>query len=183
MKSVTEGRCKYVSASYLAEKTENNDGVLNQTNRQYNHFAILSDEYSPRAGEDSKIIILDDTTTTPETMPQIDGIDMTPSMPDIAERVELLTTWKTILEENSLAIDYQSDSNSIKRQILSIYYPDNTIKSLNDDAVLKGFWLNFVSNNDTKENDKKIPTKIPLNFDSAVQDARTKYIAKMQGGK
>lgn len=198
VQAIMKGEVKYVSASYLADKTANNDGVLEQSNRRYNHIALLSPEYSPRAGENSKIIILDDTpphqsdsdsdktdvkaeSKTEKETPK-NNIDAM----EIQERVELLTEWKKVLDENNLAIDFNSDSNTIKRQVLSIYYPEKTIKALNNDAVLQGFWLNFVSNPQQKTaNDDGFGIgsggRTGYNFDSDVDAIRNKYIARMEG--
>lgn len=197
VQAILKGDVKYVSASYTADKTPNSDGVLEQTNRRYNHIAVLSSEYSPRAGENSKIIILDDTP------PQVDNQEKPVEKPaennidamEIQERVELLTDWKPILQKNNIAIDYNADANTIKRQILSIYYPEKTIKALNNDAVLQGFWLNFAANPISKtseENEDSFDTGYArkqnsphsvMNFDSYVDNVRDKFIALIEGKK
>jgi hypothetical protein len=200
VQAIMKGEITHVSASYLAEKKANDDGILEQTNRKYNHIALLTKEFSPRAGENSKIIILDDTPpqadsddTENKKEKPVNNIDAM----EIQERVELLTDWREVLEKNSIAIDYNADSNAIKRQILGIYYPEKTIKALNNDAILQGFWLNFISNPQpeiTKNDDgsesgfnfdySRKNQNSPhgsMNFDSDVEAIRNKYIAKMEG--
>lgn len=220
VQAIMKGEVKYVSASYLADKTPNSDGVLEQTNRRYNHIAVLSKEYTPRAGESSKIVILDDTPpqqsdsekdadgnsdkgdvnastdksgktdNTVEKEKPVSNIDAM----EIQERVELLTDWKQVLQQNNIAIDYNADANTLKRQVLSVYYPEKTIKALNNDAVLQGFWLNFVSNPqpaatsnddgfDTGYNRKQNSPHATMNFDSNVDAARDKYISMIEGKK
>lgn len=183
---IISGKIKYISAGYTATKEPNADGVLVQTDRVYNHFTGLGEEYTPRAGEESKILIFDEnitqqkdgeTTTQPQnnqsaktvntgsndTSDNGDGRAKSKAKTqkemnqDTEEKVELLVLWKPILEENNKAIDYSLDSNGIKRQVLSCYYPEKTIKALNDDAVLNGFWLNFVSNQMQTDDEESLP--------------------------
>lgn len=184
---IISGKIKYISAGYTAEKEPNADGVLVQKNRVYNHFTGLGEQYAPRAGEESKILFFDETAnnqqkdakdatntqanTSVQTVNSISNdadnsnnghTEATPQTKkemnqDIEERLELLVTWKPVLEQNNKAIDYSLDSNEIRRQILSCYYPEKTIKALNDDGVLKGFWLNFVSNEIQTDNEESLP--------------------------
>jgi len=224
VEGIVSGKIKYISAGYTADKEPNNDGVLIQKNRVYNHFTGLGEQYTPRAGEESKILIFEEkaqndaenvtngekpstdsqidkniqtlTTGSNEAGNNTDGNKETQEKMnlDIEERVELLSTWKPVLEEHKKAIDYSLDSTSIKRLILSCYYPEKTIKALNDDAVLKGFWLNFVSDESKLQVDgqaalpdttyqRSTPSSRVMNFDSQVDSVRDKYIKLMETGK
>jgi hypothetical protein len=67
-KDIENGIIKYFSPGYSTDKELNADGVLEQKNRDYNHFSGLTSEFTPRAGENSKVLILgnEDSETTKE---------------------------------------------------------------------------------------------------------------------
>lgn len=217
---IMKGKYKYVSAGYSADKTPNNDGVLLQSNRSYNHFGILDENHAPRAGEESKIIKIDDsidnsqsdagvnnnqqnlskpakteTHIAPASTPQTTNEDMTQ---EINERVDLLLEWKPVLLQNNKACSSNMDSKQIKRQVLSIYYPEKTMNLINADNI-DGVWLGFLTtaniNTDAGENDTfaqsnlmnyrpKVTTPASqqvVNFDSAVDSAIDVFIKKMEG--
>ena len=55
---IEKGEITHTSSAYDTPKTLNNDGVYMQELRDYNHFAVLSPEFIPRAGKESSIFIL-----------------------------------------------------------------------------------------------------------------------------
>jgi hypothetical protein len=216
---VMKGKYKYVSAGYTADKTPNNDGVLVQSNRNYNHFGVLDEQHIPRAGEESKIVTISENEDSQQETPAQSTNDRsggeapkveTPTPPasvpatkitinedmtkEIDERVDLLLEWKTVLAENNKAASSNMDSKEIKRQVLSIYYPEKTMNLIND-ANIDGVWLGFLTtaNINTDATDAGVPiasgyqprtpasTPQPLNFDSAVDTAIDAYIKKMEG--
>lgn len=223
VEGVLKGNYKHVSASYAANKKPNDDGVLLQSEREYNHFAILSPEYAPRAGNDSKILVISDKAEKQQnqqsTNTDVADVDNTKSdvhnssvnpsdnvstnintdsnkdkmKEEIAERVELLTTWKSTLEANNLAIDYNMDAMQIKKTILSLHYPEKTMKMVKESNI-DGFWLGFLTtNNDSidaggnshtpaSEYRKPVPQTVN-NFDSIVESEKQKYINKVAGKK
>lgn len=205
---IMKNKYKYISAGYSATKTPNDDGVLVQSNREYDHFAVLSEEFAPRAGEESKVLILVDTvekqqdaTSTTTTSTNNNTVDMEKLNQDIAGRVELLTTWKPILEEHKKAIDYNADSKAIKRQILSIYYPEKTMKFITNENI-DGVWVGFITTanlnsdagDDVSDNQSHLPTSayrmktpvskssvVPANYDATLDSEIEKFIKKMEG--
>ena len=215
VEGILKGNYKYISAGYAADKTPNEDGVMLQSNRNYNHFAVLTEEYAPRAGNDSKILVINDKpqliedsktdapTREPSTIDanSVNSNDSSGNVPiepntdssrekminDIAERVELLTTWKSKLEANNKTIDYQMDAVQIKREILSLYYPEKTMKMVKDDN-LDGFWLGFLANGNSVDaggEDEPTPASTyrkpaqVSNYDSALETELQKFIKLM----
>lgn len=176
VKSVIRGDLKYVSPGYTAKKESNMDGSYLQSNREYNHFALLTKEFAPRGGKQSKIHILSDMYQN-----QIDSNSANDKKmeAEIAERLELLTTWKNQLESNNISIDYSLDSKGIKRQILGIYYPEKTMKLVNESNI-DGCWLGFVTNTDTR-NQTDLELLPDSNFDSTTESVVEKFIKKMEG--
>lgn len=176
---ILSGRTKYVSAGYLADKIPNEDGTISQLRREYNHFSFLSPEYEPRAGEESKIIILGNTdqkeaveahvepdvetdeTSSPNPFPkgQSDTPKPQPAITpqnmdaEIKKRVEILTQWKDTLDSNNKAYDYKLDSTALKKLVLSCHYPQKTIDLLseNNNQNLDGFWIKFLVDNENGE--------------------------------
>lgn len=192
VEKILKGEVKYVSASYTADKIQNDDGIFEQRNRKYNHIALLTEDFSPRAGENSKIVM--HFEEMPIQKDEQEVVKETPSQNidagEIEQRVEILASWKEILEKNNIAIDYNEDSKTLKRKILRIFYPEETIKALNNDSVLEGFWLNFISqapasiNEDGNRKDlgygRKNSPHAGLNFDSEIDSIRNQFIAKME---
>lgn len=83
---------------------------------------------------------------------------------EIANRVELISEWKSVLDEEGVSINYDADTTTIKKQILSCYYPKEVLNQLNQDSI-GGFWLGFVSEHYIKrENERKAKN---INKDSA----------------
>lgn len=210
IKGILSGKYKYVSSAYSADKALNSDGILEQTNRHYNHFAILDNDNKPRAGNQSKVltdsmdndmenktddvVILDDkaggivdkvtvdSTPQPTTQPTPQPNPPLPiqNTDSISEKVELLVKWKPILDEKGVTINYDSDVKSLKKSILSTSYPPETISLLNENNI-DGFWLAFTMNTDS-QNSKTSSQKLD-NFDSILESELSKYIDKITGVK
>ena len=189
---IISGKYTHVSSAYRADKTLNIDGILEQSNRHYNHFAILDENNKPRAGEESRVITdSSDTNQSNESGGDKVTLDsnqpstsIIPPIPEtntdsISEKIELLVTWKPILDSKGITINYDSDVKSIKKTILSVSYPPETITLLNDNNV-DGFWLAFITNKDHQTQ----PSSVKLdNFDSVLESELSKYINKISGVK
>lgn len=225
VKGVMDGKIKYTSSTYWSNKQLNADGSYEQLGRDYEDLAFLTEEYVPRAGNTSNVKIKgnndssDDNkqpnstqannqqTVNTQTDNQqgeqmnTDTFDKNEFIAklnlDAQEKIELLSTWKPILDKNKKAIRYDASSHDIKRDILSCFYPEKTIKALHNDSVLEGFWLNFVVNADSSNNPNKdsLPvtgygySSVPntnsyqLNYDAAMEQEREKLRKEREGVK
>lgn len=178
----------HTSSAYIATKTPNQDGSkIKQTNRVYNHFAVLTPENAPRAGRNSRILLLNTdsqpTNNNGKTTTELSQPTMNIDSEEIKNRTELLVNYKAILDEKKIAIDYNLDSKGIKKLILSCYYPPQILNQINSDSVLDGFWLNF-NVNQLQKNQESIPVgSFNFNQDNAdpVQVERQKYIDRVSG--
>ena len=104
---------------------------------------------------------------------------------EIADRVELISEWKSILSEEGVSINYDSTTKEIKKQILSCYYPKELLNGLNVDSI-DGFWLSFVTEHyekrETERQTKKQinkDSKNPLNYDA--NSLRQEYVKIVSG--
>lgn len=181
---IKNGEYTHTSSAYYAKKTPQKDGKIKQSNRIYDHFAILSKEYTPRAGISSKILLLNQDSNDSDETNKKDEEKMNVDADEIKNRTELLVNWLPVLKEHNKTIDYNLDSNNLKKLILSCYYPENVINQLNQDAVLSGFWLNFTANPNSV-NPKNPIQPSPYNFNSdghdAVEAERKRFIEAMTG--
>jgi hypothetical protein len=207
---VMKGEYKYVSMGYSTPKTLNDDGVLVQTLRDYNHGGVLDAEHMPRAGENSKIVILDETvqkqsdavlaeditpasatTVIPATTEDIKTPEIMQMPANMEEFLEILTAWKPVLDEHGKAINYNGDAKAVKRQIMSIFYPEKTMKSVKTENI-DGMWIGFLVNNDAQKtavegNEYAASTPASrtgiFNYDAEVDTARDAYIKKLESKK
>lgn len=202
IQGILNRKYKYVSSAYSASKELNADGILEQSNRHYNHFAVLDEECKPRAGNESRVITdsepitMTDTTNdkpisddkavgvsdSQDSKVTLEPVVSTPIQPinsdSISEKVELLVNWKPVLDAKGVTINYDSDIKGIKKTILSTNYPPETMALLND-ANIDGFWLAFTMNKDSQ---KISPTPEKLdNFDSVLESELAKYTNKIAG--
>lgn len=223
IKKIETGELTHVSMGYYADKQLNTDGVYIQLNRNYNHGALLTKENAPRAGENSKLFLQNDSLTLTdfdsteeeksseseankdsqtitnkvdlqglkeevsnasgisnkgennsnkrptETTEEKTTAQQTTQLPQmdakaIADKVELISEWKSVLEEEGVSINYNADSREIKRQILGCYYQPELMRQINTDSV-DGFWLSFVTEHYSKR-EKERQEKHLLNSDS-----------------
>lgn len=173
----------HTSSAYYATKTPNLDGKIKQTNRKYDHFAILSPEYTPKAGAKSKVLLLNMDSTTPSTS-VINPMNLDA---EVKTRTELWVDWLPILKEKGKTIDYNLDSRAIKKAVLSCFYPEQTINQLNVDSLLDGFWLNFVANPNPLNPKNPVAPANAYSFntdgDDPVEAERQKYIDAVSGKK
>lgn len=243
---IESGEYKYVSSGYYSNKKLNADGILEQLDRSYNHGSILTPENQPRAGEESKIFLQEDSLDLTEKVektepnkdsevinnkinisgltedsttsnhnvissPDIQEKSSTNKRPpikkdnsekpasresnpnksmnvdakEIADRVELISEWKSILSEEGVSINYDSTTKEIKKQILSCYYPKELLNGLNVDSI-DGFWLSFITEHyekrETERQTKKQlnkDSKNPLNHDA--ESLRREYVKIVSG--
>lgn len=168
------------SSAYFAKKLTNQDGKTRQLSRYYNHFAVLSEEFTPRAGTTSKILILNNDSDDMTTDKVEEKINLDSN--EVAKRTELLVKYSGVLKEKNKAIDYNLDSSQIKKAILSCFYPDEIVNQLNvDSGVLDGFWLNFIANPSSETVDKVPTGKFNFNSDSddELEKTRKEFIQRL----
>lgn len=151
IKKIISGEYQFTSAGYTAPKEKQQDGRILQLSRNYDHVAILPPEYAPRAGKNSKILVIQEDCDIDETKEKNDNTVTEPQTTitneDMGERVELWTQYRSLIETNNKTLDYNLDSRGIKRLVLSCFYPDNIIQQANTDGLLDGMWLVFSANN------------------------------------
>lgn len=90
------------------------------------------------------------------------------------ELVGLWAEWKPVIEANNKTVDYNLDSQAVKKLVLGCFYDDNVIKKLDTQEKLDGFWLNFEAN---KDSILKKSVKTGTNNDSS--DPRTAFINRV----
>lgn len=248
VKKIESGELTHVSMGYYADKQLNKDGIYVQLNRNYNHGALLTKENAPRAGEESKLFLQNDSLNletfdsavesnddseptkddeiiknnadmqglkekefenangnpkksekSPNKRPSADKspskektTDKQPAQQmdakQIADRVELISEWKPVLDEEGVSINYDSDINAIKKQILSCYYEPELMSQLNTDSV-DGFWLSFVTEHYQKREQERQERRamnsdssgINLDFDTYQNQLRAEYVKMISG--
>ena len=102
----------------------------------------------------------------------------------IADKVELISEWKSVLEEEGISVDYNADVKDIKKQILGCYYQPELMSQLNVDSV-DGFWLSFVTEHYNKREQERQERRqinadstngINMDFDSYQHKLRQEYV-------
>lgn len=166
---IKAGEYGYTSSAYEAVKKPQSDSRIRQESRHYNHFSVLTPDNVPRAGNNSKILLLNIDSQQPMTTNN--------NSEEKAECIELWSNWKSVLVEKNKTINYNLDSGALKKLILSCFYDDKTIGKLNSDSVLSGFWLNFTANPIIKESIKPAA----INTDSDDETERQNFIKRMDG--
>jgi hypothetical protein len=179
IQEILQGKIKYTSAGYQPIKQLNEDGRYLQIFKEYNHLAVLPEDYAPRAGEQSRILNLDDSAE-PEELNMQQNNQQTNE--NIGERVELWSEWRPFIIANNKTIDFNLDSRGIKKLILSCIYPEKTLRSLNNDSLLDGFWINFELNKDSILDTRQEEQEYSQNQDSKTS-AYDAYVAKITGKK
>jgi hypothetical protein len=87
-----------------------------------------------------------------ETTNATENID---SKSETKECVRLWSEWKSIVEMNNKTVDFNLDSEGVKRLVLSCFYDEAIVKKLDTTQKLDGFWLNFEANKDSFKKTKK----------------------------
>lgn len=83
---------------------------------------------------------------------------------DFALRASIIKDWGSFIEDKGYQVDYNLDSRGLKQQVLAAtgLYDLNILKQLTTDALLDGFWLNFLAK-DAKEVKQQIDTANSVN--------------------
>jgi hypothetical protein len=151
---IESGKIKYFSSGYGATKQLNSDGILDQTSRHYNHFAGLTPEYSPRAGESSIVLIFNNDSTdsvgtevdsTTETKTEVDSTD------SVGTEVDSTTETKTEVEVDSTTVTPassekpRSEDKTMKDEIKTQL--DAIKKESNIKARLAADWTDIMAEN------------------------------------
>ncbi|NJL07792.1 MAG: hypothetical protein HC900_05655 [Methylacidiphilales bacterium] len=180
------------------EKTEPNkdsEVISNQINiagltedgTTSNHNVISSPDIQEKSSTNKRPSIKKDSSEKPASNESNSNKSMNVDAKEIADRVELISEWKSILSEEGVSINYDSTTKEIKKQILSCYYPKELLSGLNVDSI-DGFWLSFVTEHyekrETERQTKKQlnkDSKNPLNHDA--NNLRQEYVKSFQDTK
>ena len=169
--------------SNIIENKPNLQGLTESVQQEQNASGI-SDAKSPNKSPNRRPNIKDGQKT--DTQTKSTNSSNTPQMDAkaIADKVELISEWKTVLEEEGISINYNADAKDIKKQILSCYYQPELMSQLNTDSI-DGFWLSFVTEHYTKREQERQERRqinadstngINLDFDSYQQKLRQEYV-------
>ncbi len=176
---IVNGKYTHTSLGYYPERVLNNDGVWIQKWRDVNHLSVLTPEYNPRAGKESKIILFNDATI--ET-PQKDN----QPIKNMEEIIKLWTEWKPYLEQYGKTIDYSLDAVGIKKLILSCTVDEKVLNQLNSDAI-EGYFLGYGMSLDSLSKQNRFnfnqKNQSNQNQDNQTVDHRAEYIKKLTGAK
>lgn len=214
IKNIQDKKYRFTSSAYTATKKPiNQDGKIEQITRVVNHVGILDESHVPRAGESSRLIIVGghqkdsknstidvntqnsvtNTANDHKTNMNTSNDKKTNTDSGLAPKqdmqllVKLHKEYDEFLETNGKTIDYNADASTIKRLVLSCLYPEETVKQLNSDALLDGFWLSFDSHfKDDLITQKQQEIELStFNKDSnnKTVDFRQQYINKLTGVK
>jgi hypothetical protein len=193
---IKSGKYKYVSSGYSAVKKEiNQDGKIEQTQRAYNHFAVLDEEHEPRAGKTCSVRVFDmptnkdsknntSATNTANNTDSDKGSFVTNDSDgkiNVAELIGLHTEYDSVLIENGKKPDFNMDASTLKREILGCFYPEEQIKKLPANN-LDGFWINFELNKELilDAQEKSTTRNQNTNHDGGSSSARDSFIALLE---
>lgn len=132
-------KISYISAGYTAKKELNNDGILEQKSRHYNHFALLSEDYQPRAGANSKIILINQEDSfkgkviVEEVKPPNKGESKKPDLTESPAKLEKPKTPKELKEMQT-----QNSSEQPLNPVVDVPTTPSTepLKTQNDAAIV-----------------------------------------------